>query len=159
MPLLGVLLILGSAVALSRGYGKYLKKRTSTLRSLIDLIRYLEGRMEGYLEPLAVALGKYTGTEELSELLLRLRRGESARTAYREVRGKLSVCPRADAVLLGLFDGLGGGKLGQELRQIRSALAELDRMYSEEKTETERSLRVFCALILAAALGLCIFMI
>ncbi len=159
MSLLGVLLIIGSALALSRGYGKYLKTRLRLLGAFVDFIKYLEGRLEGYLEPLPVAAEKYKGTEELSGFLTRLRRGDSAKDAYRQTRAEMTVCRRADGVLLSLFDSLGEGKLGHELRQIRTALGELESIYGEERNETERKRKVASALILAAALGVCILMI
>lgn len=159
MSLLGVLLIIGSALALSRGYGKYLKERLRMLGSIIDFIKYLDGRLEGYLEPLSSAADKYKGPEELSGLLSRLRKGASAKEAYREIRAEIPICQRADGVLLSLFDSLGSGKLGHELRQIRTALEELESIYGEERADTERKRKVASALILAAALGVCILII
>lgn len=159
MSLLGVLMIILSALALSHGYGKYLKTRLRLLGAFVDFLKYLEGRLEGYLEPLPLAAEKFKGPEELSGFLARLRRGDSAKDAYVQTHTEVTVCPKADGVLLSLFDSLGEGKLGHELRQIRTALGELESIYGEEGTETERKRKVASALILAAALGVCILMI
>ncbi len=158
MSVLGTLLILGAALAVSRGYKRFMRDRLSELASFVDFVRFLEGRIEGYLEPLSVAAGKYKG-ELGAGLLDLLREGKSPNDAYLEVRGNLTLCPRADTVLLSLFETLGEGRAERELRHIRGALCELDGIYSEQRETTERSLKIAGALILAGALGLCILII
>lgn len=158
MSVIGTLLVLGAALSLSGGYAKFIRGRLAELEAFLSFIRYLEERIEGYLEPVSVAAGRYRGVLPAGLLDL-LRAGASPREAYSKARGRLTVCSRAEAVLFSLFETLGEGKAEQELRHIRDALGEVNAIYAEEREASQKSIRVAQALILAGALGICILVI
>ena len=157
MSFVGVALILLSALLLCRGWNKYKRTRLDSLLQLIDLVKYLESRIEGYLEPVDLALRRYGGhlPEELREGIAA---GESLYEALKRVSW-LGAYPGIGEELSHLFSQLGEGKVGRELRLIRGSIESLEREYSAVKDREERSRRVGVALIMAAAVGLCILLI
>lgn len=160
LRLFGGGLILVGAIVAGREYSSYTARRLGQYQGFVALLSHIEGMISRFL----------AGGEELfrsfshpfleeTELLRRLREGESPYDAFAATEDKLLIGERERESLSVFFKELGSGYRESEIERVSALRAELSAGYKEEKAALEKSRSVVNTLLMGGAMGIFILLI
>lgn len=144
-----------AAIVLGNGAKKRLFGRAKELSELLDLVTFVESRMETTLQPLSVIYDEYLKTKKQHPFAKALADGEGAEAAADKLCYQTA---ETREVLCRFFSSAGGGFIDEEKRNVSLLAAFLEeklKLSSEEaqkKGELHGSLWLLCGLMLVIIL-------
>lgn len=154
MKYLGIFAIIFAAVAFSREYARYMKKRRAECEGFLAFIKHARIQIGCFLKPVR-ELGDGFRSEALGSVgfLAALRESEDIFQAYKRIEPRLSLSPEERAVTAELFSSLGLGYLNDGLKLIDSSCDTLAQLCDKLKDEQKKNTRLVSSLAVTLALG------
>ncbi len=127
LSLLGAVMVGIACMLFGRSYAEYIKRRVADYSSTLEFLSLMRREISCRLAT-PCELAARAGDGRLSDVgfFASLERGESLGTAFRFASDKLLLDARDVELLLGYFDGFGGGDTEGELRSLDAARDELE---------------------------------
>lgn len=151
-----ILALLVFALYITKKYTEFVDARIKYTRIFLKFLQHIEGKISSFLSPPS-ELGDGFAGEELSQMVERLKKGESLVEAYSSERENL---PReADGVLFAYFSDFGKGNLDLELSRLKKGISDLGEVLSVAEAEGEKRKKLCTSVAPALALGIIIWLI
>ena len=155
MKYVAVAVFLIPALYIYREYSKRKRARLCECLAFLSFIRHAKLQLSCYLRPVKeLADGFENSILEKIGFLEKIRKGDTLTSAYKECCSCISVGKEESDILLNLFSHIGDGYAEQSLELIESAVAELESISDELKSEVPRSIKLALTLTATATAGL-----
>lgn len=154
MKYVGIALVALAAALVTSSYRSRLLARTSLLETFVALALHIRARVTGYLEPPSVWANGYRAEgDEVGELLLRVRRGETPEAAYLAIRDGLSLSAEAKELVGSFLSGLGRDDVGNERKNMDIGVDKLSALLEKERDECAERGRIAAVMALMLSAG------
>ena len=155
-----VFAILSGALTVTRAYRSFCEKRIASGEALLDFLKFRGSRISLFMSPKSEICRNYSNPilEECG-FLPELSRGKSFSDAFASARSALSLSDAANEKMERIFSEMGKGYLADEREKQGELERELKELFSAEREELKRSVKVKTTLILSAALGAVILLL
>ncbi len=155
----GAALALLAALLFSREYEKYLFSKNELALGFLSLLKHIQKSVGCYLATPKELLCGFEDSALDAAGYLAAAREKDVFSAYFDGEKNFSLSERARLVLSEFFANFGREYKDGTMRLVERAIAELEKITSEEKAKTEKEIKVLKTLAAAAALGLVILLI
>ena len=150
--------ILIASWLVGRGYAAYCKRRIAEEERFLSLLLHIEKGITLFLKTPREIADSFSG-EEISDLLERVRSGESLGEAFLGVRRRLALSSRMSDRLSEYFSELGTGYREVELKRLALFIGEVREDLAVEEERTPVRIRLAYTLLFAAALSVVIMLL
>ena len=159
MKYCGMVIILISALMISKKYGAQRMRRLRECEGFLAFISYMREKLSKYTFTVRELAEEFESDALFSCGFLSALRSTDAKAAYLSVRGELEISDMADEVLCEFFENFGGGYLDDEMRRICEAEERLVAIVKDERENAQKDIKVFGALFSAGGIGAVIILI
>lgn len=151
---IGILAVLLSALAISKEYSAFSKKRLSESCAFLSFLEHMKIQVGCFLRP-ANELLKDFSSDTLAAVGFTdaLENSESLVTAYKTAEPKLSLSKEEREVLENLFSAVGECYLDEGVRLIDTAREKLEKLYQKNKIECPKNAKLVSVISVTAAIG------
>lgn len=156
---IGSVLLLYAALFITREYEKFLGRRLGVCLGFCELISHVRRRVEGYLTPADRLLDGFECGALEDVGYMSKARNSGLRNAYFEVEGALPLDCATREALSEFFTDFGKDYKEETVKAADRALSALRGCADRMSCENEKSLRLWRAVAVAAALGVIILLI
>ena len=158
--LLGAVIVGIASLLFGRSYAEYIKRRVADYSSALEFLLLMRREISCRLAT-PCELASRAGEGRLREVgfFALLEGGESLGAAFRLVSDKLLLDARDLELLLGYFDGFGGGDAEGELRSLDAAAEELTARVAAVREDAPTQIKLARTLSVLFALGTIILLL
>ena len=154
---IGCALILIFALVVSKEYKVFSGSRVSRLSEYLDFLSHIERRISTALLPQHRLVDGFSSKALEESFLPKLRECGELYSAYESAGG--GICDTAHKILLSYFADFGKSDREGELSRVREAMARLRPVFEDERSASEKNIKLFETVAVAVALGLIILLI
>lgn len=156
----GAILIMLSALWLSRAYRDYLDKGVRELRGFISLITHIEAKVGCFLTPSDGLWSTFSDTALVQNgFLSALESGKTLSEAFEDCSSSLTVRTEERELLSDFFSSFGTGYRDTETNRCQRVLKALSTSLSSYEERAEKDKSIASALLLGGALAIVIMII